>query len=491
MEVLPWIATETEKQETWIVDKLQTGIQYARQGNYQQAMEEFRKILVTHPDHALALHNLALMHYQVGDPHQAIETLQKALRIDIEFPEAHNSLGILYFQMGNYTEALKEFKKAIAKNVNYHQAYANYQATAKKLGLSLIDTDTDIVFYTAGIPFNGQTIYETGLGGSESALFYLARELARLGYKVRVFNNCDRPGTYEGVEYGDMVDFHVYRYFNKINILVSLRSLKPFKVPTEAKIKILWVQDNPNVEYLYGETLDGLDIDKIFTLSRYQTEEWMRYFRIPEEKFFITRNGVDLTPFKENSYQRNPNKLIYTSRPTRGLDILLEIFPKIKAKRPEAELHLFTYVLSQDDREMEPLLEKARQPGVFIRGSVSKAELAREMLTSWLMVYPCTFRETSCTSAIEAQAAGLPVITSALAALPETVENGYTGIILDGDPYSKIFQDKLVETTLRLLSDEVEWCRLSKNAQQRTRQYYDWKIIARQWEKEFQALGAI
>lgn len=476
-------------QKAWLEESLQIGIQHAAENKFERAQEIFKKIISHQPDHVLALHNLALVQHQLGETQQSIQTLKQVLQVDSAFPQGHNSLGLLYFGMENYTTALTEFKQAISLDINYDEAYFNYQATAHQLGISVNDTETDLVFYTAGIVFNGRTIYEKGLGGSESALFYLAREFANLGYKVRVFNNCDQPGNYEAVEYGDMVDFHIYRYFNPMKILISLRSLKPFKVPVDAKCKILWVQDNPNVEYLQGETLEGLDFDRIFTLSQYQTNEWKRSFNIPAEKFYITKNGVDLAPFAQKEIRRNRHKLIYSSRPGRGLDVLLDIFPRIHAAEPDTELHLFTYALSAEDREMEPFLERMQQPGVILRGSVSKATLAQEMLSARLMVYPTTFRETSCISVIEAQAAGLPIITSNLAVMPETISNGETGILLDGDPHCADYQRRFIEKTLYLLRDDAKWQRFSDNCKQRAQKYYDWKIIARDWEKELRIVN--
>ena len=41
-----------------------------------------------------------------------------------------------------------------------------------------------------GIPFDATTVDKRGLGGSESAIIYMARELAKLGFDVTVFNNC-------------------------------------------------------------------------------------------------------------------------------------------------------------------------------------------------------------------------------------------------------------------------------------------------------------
>ena len=44
-----------------------------------------------------------------------------------------------------------------------------------------------IGFVTTGLKFNGHTVNEKALGGSESALIYMARETAKLGHDVTVY----------------------------------------------------------------------------------------------------------------------------------------------------------------------------------------------------------------------------------------------------------------------------------------------------------------
>jgi hypothetical protein len=42
-----------------------------------------------------------------------------------------------------------------------------------------------------GIPYDGTTVFKQGLGGSESAVTLIARELVQLGFDVTVFHNCE------------------------------------------------------------------------------------------------------------------------------------------------------------------------------------------------------------------------------------------------------------------------------------------------------------
>jgi hypothetical protein len=59
-----------------------------------------------------------------------------------------------------------------------------------------------IAIHTAGMPFDGETIPGgKSLGGSESASYYMAKELAKLGHEVIVFTNSQKTGNWDGVVY--------------------------------------------------------------------------------------------------------------------------------------------------------------------------------------------------------------------------------------------------------------------------------------------------
>jgi len=62
-----------------------------------------------------------------------------------------------------------------------------------------------------GLCYDGNTLSKQGLGGSESAVILLSKELAKIGFEVTVFNNCkdgsnSRPGIYDNVRYVDNTD---------------------------------------------------------------------------------------------------------------------------------------------------------------------------------------------------------------------------------------------------------------------------------------------
>ena len=103
---------------------------------------------------------------------------------------------------------------------------------------------------------------------------------------------------------------------------------------------------------------------------------------------------------------------------------------------------------------MDKYKELAQQPGVNIKGSLPHQQLVEELKSAKLMIYPGNHRETSCTAAIEAQAAGVPVVSSKIGALPETVEDGNTGVLISGEPNSKTYQKSFADTVIDLLQNK-------------------------------------
>ncbi|TVM00013.1 MAG: hypothetical protein CV087_15950 [Candidatus Brocadia sp. WS118] len=465
---------------------LQQGINLTKQGMLHQASSFFEKMLDIYPEEPRALFNAAVVVDLLGRRNQAINLLYRSINADPTFANPHYYLGQLHLKAGRFTEAYQSFRETIIRDVEFTAAYEGIRIISSAMGYSEAGDKADIVFYTGGVPFHGRTIEEKGLGGSESALVYIARALAAHGLRVRVFCNCDKPGDYNGVYYGNLVDFHIYRQQHSLPVFISSRSMRPFKIALEAQTRILWIHDHINVSFLKGEDPTRLPIDSIFAISHWQMDEWLHHFKIPNNRFYLTRNGVDLMMFKPGE-KRNLNRFVYMSRLNRGLDVLLSLFPRIRQRIPDAELHIYTYQLSSDRLESQ-ISRLAQQPGVYMRGSLPKEILAKDLSVARLMLYPCTFYETSCIAAIEAQASGTPVVASTLAALSETVIDGVSGYLIPGDPHTAEFEHRFIETVVTLVKNEETWQRLSHGARQRTELLYDWNIIAKDWLEKFQSL---
>jgi glycosyltransferase involved in cell wall biosynthesis len=107
--------------------------------------------------------------------------------------------------------------------------------------------------------------------------------------------------------------------------------------------------------------------------------------------------------------------------------------------------------------------------------------LAEEFLSSGVWAYSTWFGETSCVTAMEAQAAGLRTVTSPIAALNETV--GDRGVMIDGDWLSEGYQSKFVDSVVRAMTDPENGDR--QKFQQYAKENFSWDSLAVDWIKMF------
>ncbi len=353
----------------------------------------------------------------------------------------------------------------------------------------------DLVIYTEGLPFDGATPFERSLGGSESAVVFMARELARRGHRVRVFCACERPGEYDGVTYRDLSDFPAFVESESCDVFVCCRHPRGLTAPVRSKINVIWNHDiivEPAAQQLMSLMFK---VDRLFVLSEFHKQQFQRRLSVSEDRYVVTRNGVDLDLIDEASrgVQRDPNRLLYTSRPERGLDVLLTTWPELKRRRPELKLAVTYYENPSADAQMAEYLGTLKRtaeqlPDITLLGALSKRELYREIASSALVVYPATFPEVSCISALEAAACGTPMIASRYAALKESVVDGETGLLVPGDPHSDEYLERFAAAVTGLLEDDARCAAMGEAARRRVEQRYQWRDIASEWEELFESL---
>ena len=224
-------------------------------------------------------------------------------------------------------------------------------------------------------------------------------------------------------------------------------------------------------------------------MGSWQAEDLCAVSGFPREKIYLLKNGIHLPDFVADE-KRAANRLIYTSTPFRGLTYLPTILKELRKKHADLEWHVFSgyQVYAGPDGHFDPTAEKqfaditqrlSQAPGIVLHGNVKQSELAREFLKSTILAYPNSHKETSCITAMEAQAAGCPIVTSALAALPETVGNA--GLLIRGIPGSSQYLRDFIIAVDRLLSDATLYKTLSENGRQRA-QEFSWTTIATHFE---------
>lgn len=352
------------------------------------------------------------------------------------------------------------------------------------------------------LDYNVETPYHKPLGGSQSAMCYLAENLAQLGHEIYLINNTKKTGIYRGVYCYSLEEINT-NFFSNIDVLI-IQNRPSFGFTFKNLISkncslILWSQhaeDQPAVQDLLNPELVNI-YDQIVLISNWQCEQYLKTFPISSQKITILQNAVsptfiDLFPNNQNilKHKTQPPILAYTSTPFRGLDLLLEIFPYLRQFIPEITLKVFSSMkVYQTDENNESkykwLYEQCQNTdGVEYIGSISQTELAKELKSVSILIYPNTFPETSCIAVMEAMASGCYIITSDLGALPETSANFGCLIPVDENwqKYNQFFIEKTIEILKKYQNSDTET--LENHLQKQVNfvnHNYNWTTRSQEW----------
>ncbi len=353
-----------------------------------------------------------------------------------------------------------------------------------------------LTFWDHSWRYDGSTPENYPLGGSQSALVYLTRVLAKLGHDVHIYNNCESPGIFHGVHFHQIKELHKATRFIYTDAFISLRDPRIFPYWLNAGVRILWAQDAYDQEAINGLKTDEAvrqNIDYIFCISRWQAWTFINHFHWPARKIYITRNAVWPEYYQDDFTDPPGNRLVYTSTPFRGLELLLKLFPGIHTQVPDSELHVFSSMQvyqeneEKDQHDYGHIYELAAQPGVIMHGSVGQKALAEELTKCKILAYPNIYPETGCISAMEALAAGSAVVSSELAALPETIGPG--GILIPGIPGTDEYNHAFVKNCVRLLTDQTLWRKLAMAGREWILNNYTWDKVALEWSEQINILS--
>ena len=297
---------------------------------------------------------------------------------------------------------------------------------------------------TLGLTYDGSTHRKRGLGGSESAVIRMARELTKIGFDVTVYNDCtsddSKPGVYGGVLYQPL-QATLSPLTAPYDVVIVSRSVLPFvqnwTICTTAKHKVLWMHDT----FCEGDNdIENLiinhQIDEIFTLSDWHTSYVTnadhgrrRNFDILKKHIFQTRNGINAEPEKwVDVSQKDPNLFVFNASVTKGMvPLVKDIWPAFKKKVPDAKLTIiggyykFREAAGPDQQEQD-WTELALQHGKDINftGVIKQQEISDILTKASYMIYPAGFPETFGISSLEALAHNVPIITCQFGALEET-----------------------------------------------------------------------
>jgi glycosyltransferase involved in cell wall biosynthesis len=280
---------------------------------------------------------------------------------------------------------------------------------------------------------------------------------------------------------------------------VQITTSVPEKIPLHpTKPNILWQQnsyDQPNLAPWFKDKNNHKKYDWYVFNSHWSYEKFRMMFDIPTDRSLVIKNAIDkIEPGKLNYNKGDPIKLIYTSTPWRGLNVLLAAMQLVKNKSVHLDVYSSTQVYGNDfksrndDKFKDLYVQAASLPNVSYIGYKPNEFIKDNLKNYHMFAYPNIWEETSCIAAIEAMAAGLYCITTDYGALFETCAEFAVYV-----PYEKEFV-RLANTFASVIdaaADQLHDTKLKEHLKFQmdyTNRYYSWDLRAGVWNRFLQGV---
>ena len=340
-------------------------------------------------------------------------------------------------------------------------------ATARAVGPTLRGDKPLLVFLADGgfSSWTGRDILTKGVGGSETYIIEMARGIQAAGtWQVAVICNCGQSDIFEGVHYVPLEQTYSFLARHEVAACVVSR----FSEYVPACIRLPSVESVFLVLHDLGPSGSVIPVHEklrgVFCLTEWHARYFLERFPQLADRTHAFGYGIDRATFDrlQPTTQKVPRRFIYSSFPNRGLLQLLQMWPKVQARYPEASLHIYADLNNAWVNRVAPDLVAAVRAElvalqgmgatVKLHGWVSKETLSRAWLEAEAWLYPCTFQETYCLTAMEAAASRTLAVTNDLAALQNTV--GRRGVMVPGDAADPAWQERALAALFSALETE-------------------------------------
>lgn len=373
-------------------------------------------------------------------------------------------------------------------------------------------------------------------GGSGTYAYNLAKELARLGHEVHVITPRVVGYDKELVEEGLVV--HRLSFLNKpflaaLSFWFSLRKefpslkrqaggfdivhdngLSAFSLSPKAvfcprvvtihhlartTLKALEASLLDRVRNLRGEigispVIERLCMkraDRIIAVSQHTKRDIVDTYGLPESMIEVIYHGVRPEDYvvaeKEKVKLRSTlginlqPMILFVGRlsPRKGVDILLRALPPVLAK-VEVKLVLVGSGNQRDYRQLAQSLGVSDK-AIFL-GRVPDNTLRLLYSSCDLFVLPSRLEGLGIVI-LEAMAAGKPIVATNVGGIPELIESGQNGILVEADE-----EGKLASAIIKVLSDKSLAKTIGGNNMKKARERYSWEVAARKAEHVYNEL---
>jgi glycosyltransferase involved in cell wall biosynthesis len=362
-------------------------------------------------------------------------------------------------------------------------------------------------------------------GGTERVALEIGRVQARRGHEVTIASMApmEWQGHWDGVRLLHLKSYAwaKVRYRGKsrdlrehLRLSVLIHRGRFDVVHLHEYVKTRFFVNQPKVMHFHNNPLDGLEANAFaeqaprywqelakssaqiavseFVARRLRLARQFAEHDVAAESIVVNQSGVNAIPMHNRTEQRTRIRqqlglgeadvlfmFAGAVRPEKGVIQLAQAFARLSDECYEAHLAVAggskLWVEKSDvnydtEQQVRVILDRAveRKRG-FILGIISPAEITSYYAAADVFVLPSMFQETFGLVVLEAFAAGIPVIAARSGGLPELVQDGKNGLLVDqGDV------EGLYLAMRQLLLDRERRQRLGEEAQ-RTARAFPWE----------------
>jgi 1,4-alpha-glucan branching enzyme len=224
--------------------------------------------------------------------------------------------------------------------------------------------------------------------------------------------------------------------------------------------------------------------NKIIAVSDFTRRELLQYYKVKEDKIRVIHNGVDINKFQPTGDKRkakeelgfNPEDTAILSvgrlYARKGLFTLIESMPQVVRRFPRAK---FVISGKGQSNEMKKLVAHAQKLGVrgniVFTGYFPDKKLPRLYQAADVFAFS-TFYENLPFAVLEALSTGLPVVTTRVGGIPEMIEDGKNGFLVQ--PFNS---RELSDRILYFLEHPAAASEMAFHARKIIEERFDWRLI--------------
>jgi glycosyltransferase involved in cell wall biosynthesis len=168
-------------------------------------------------------------------------------------------------------------------------------------------------------------------------------------------------------------------------------------------------------------------VDIVIVPSRFVADDLVRRLGYPADKLVVVPNGIELPPFAPST--GNLIGTLSLLEPIKGIDVFLRAVARLAPRHPD-----WRFVTFGSGSQAERLLALARELGIEDRVLRPGFVPTSQALASLRVFVLPSYRENAPMALLEAMAAGVPVVASSVAGVPEIADQEVAQMVPPGDP---------------------------------------------------------